>query len=163
MGSAAFPGLFAPVDVKGFGYCLDGGIVNSTPVKLALESSNIERIIVISPFPSISNSIEIFKGIELISRLGDVLTNERLYRDLVNADKVNHTIKRLKHLRDHKDITEEQFNKIITALDNKKEIEIIQIRPKKKLDGNGFSGLFHKELRVAYINEGIKAAKQIKF
>jgi NTE family protein len=160
--SAAFPGLFAPVDVQGFGACCDGGLVNSVAVKYALES-HIDRVIVISPFPAISASIEKFKGVDLVSRFGDIIANERLYRDLVNADKVNHIMERLKRLRDHKDITEEQLKKIEAALDNKKEVEIIQIRPKKKLGKNSFSGLFSRDLRIKYINEGIRTAQEIKF
>ena len=156
--SAAFPGLFAPVEVEGFGACYDGGLVNDTPIKYALESQHIDRIIIISPFPAISASVDNFKGLDLASRFGDVVVNERLYRDLVNADKVNHLMRRLKHLRAVKEITDEQFKKLETVLDNKREIEIVQIRPKKKLEGNGFSGLFKKQLRVDYIEAGIKAA-----
>lgn len=159
--SAAFPGLFAPVDVNGFGPCYDGGLVNDTPIKYALESQHIERIIIISPFPALSASPDNFSGIDLASRFGDIVVNERLYRDLVNADKVNHIMKRLNHLKMHKEITEEQYKKIENILDHKREIEIIQIRPKKKLRGNGFSGLFHKDLRESYVEEGIKAAQEI--
>lgn len=159
--SAAFPGLFAPVEVPGFGPCYDGGLVNDTPIKYAIESQHIERIIIISPFPAISASPDNFKGLDLASRFGDVVVNERLYRDLVNADKVNHLMKRLNHLRETKELTDEQFKKIENILDHKREIEIIQIRPKKKLEGNGFSGLFKKHLRESYINEGVKAAQEV--
>jgi len=159
--SAAFPGLFAPVNVAGFGACYDGGLVNDTPIKYAIESQHIERIIVISPFPAISASPDNFKGLDLASRFSDVVVNERLYRDLLNADKINHVISKLKHLRATREITEEQFKKIETILDHKREIEIIQIRPKKRLEGNGFSGLFKKHLREAYIEEGIRNAKEV--
>ena len=159
--SAAFPGLFAPVDVPGFGPCYDGGLVNDTPIKYAMESQNIDRIIVISPSPAISNSIDNFRGLNLAGRFGDIVANERLYRDLLNADKVNHLMRRLKHLRATKELTDEQFKKIENILDHKKEIEIVQIRPKRKLEGNSFSGLFKKQLRQDYVNEGIKAAQEI--
>lgn len=158
--SAAFPGLFAPVNVNGYGACYDGGLVNDTPIKYAIEN-HIDRIIVISPFPALSASPDNFKGLDLASRFGDVVVNERLYRDLVNADKVNHIVKRLKHLKATNVITEEQYKKIDTILDFKREIEIVQIRPKKKLEGNGFSGLFKKQLREKYIEEGMKAAQEI--
>lgn len=161
--SAAFPGLFAPVTVPGVGACYDGGLVNDTPIKYALENHNIDQIIVITPFPSISNSVDNFKGLDLASRFGDVIVNERLYRDLLNADKINHVMKKLKDLKNNKELTDEQFKKIENILDRKKEIEIIQIRPKKKLEGNGFSGLFDKQLRIDYIEEGIKAAQEIVF
>jgi NTE family protein len=157
--SAAFPGLFAPVDVPGFGACYDGGLVNDTPIKYAIESQHIERIIVISPFPAISASPDNFKGLDLASRFSDVIVNERLYRDLLNADKVNQIISKLNQLRTSKGISDEQFKKIKAVLDFKREIEIIQIRPKKRLEGNGFSGLFNKHLRESYIQEGIKTAQ----
>lgn len=161
--SAAFPGLFAPVNVAGFGACYDGGLVNDTPIKYAIESQHIERIIVISPFPALSASPDNFKGLDLASRFGDVVVNERLYRDLVNADKINNVMRRIKHLRATREITDEQFKKLETILDFKREIEIIQVRPKKKLEGNGFSGLFKKNLREAYIEEGIRAAQETVF
>lgn len=161
--SAAFPGLFAPVTVPGVGPCYDGGLVNDTPIKYALENNNIDQIIVITPFPAISNSVDNFKGLDLASRFSDVIVNERLYRDLLNADKINTVMKKLKDLKTNKELTEEQFKKIETILDRKKEIEIIQVRPKKKLEGNGFSGLFNKQLRIDYIDEGIRAAQEIGF
>lgn len=159
--SAAFPGLFAPVDVPGFGACYDGGIVNDTPIKYALESHYIDQIIVISPFPAISASIDEFKGLNLASRFGDILVNERLYRDLLTAEKTNEIISRLKLMLASKELTKSQFAKIHQIFHNKHNIDIIQIRPKKKLEGNGFSGLFNKDLRIQYIKEGIKAAKEI--
>ncbi len=159
--SAAFPGLFAPVEVPGFGACYDGGLVNDTPIKYALENQHIDQIIVISPFPAISASIDNYKGLNLASRFGDIIVNERLYRDLVNAEKANDIIHRLKMMKASKEITDEQFKKIDRILHNKQDIEIIQIRPKIKLEGNGFSGLFNKDLRIKYIEEGMKAAKAI--
>lgn len=159
--SAAFPGLFAPVDVPGFGACYDGGLVNDTPIKYAIESQHIERIIVISPFPAISASPDNFKGLDLASRFSDVIVNERLYRDLLNADKVNQIVSKLNQLKASKSISEDQFKKIEAVFDYKREIEIIQIRPKKRLEGNGFSGLFDKRLRENYIKEGMKSAQEI--
>ncbi len=158
--SAAFPGLFAPVDVPGFGPCYDGGLVNDTPIKYAMDK-NIERIIVISPFPAISASADSFKGLDLASRFSDIVVNERLYRDLVNADKFNHIMKDIKLLKERNEISEKQFKKIEDILGHKREIEIIQIRPKRKLDGNGFSGLFDKNLRLNYVDEGIRTAQEI--
>lgn len=157
--SAAFPGLFAPVNVPGFGACYDGGLVNDTPIKYALES-HIDRIIVISPFPALSASPDNFKGLDLASRFGDVIVNERLYRDLLNADKVNSIVKKINNMKDAKELSEDQFKKLEAILDHKKEVEIVQIRPKKRLDGNGFSGLFDKSLREAYIEEGIRTAEE---
>ncbi len=159
--SAAFPGLFAPVNVLGYGPCYDGGLVNDTPIKYALENKHIERIIIISPFPAISASPDNFKGLDLASRFSDIIVNERLYRDLVNADRFNHIVKELKLLKASGELSEKQFSKIETILDRKREVEIIQIRPKKKLKGNGFSGLFKQELRELYIKEGMKTAQEI--
>src|SRR5205823_4073602 len=33
--SAAFPGIFTPVDVPGLGPCVDGGLVDGTPLREA--------------------------------------------------------------------------------------------------------------------------------
>lgn len=159
--SSAFPGLFAPVYVHGFGACCDGGLVNDVPMKLALETNHIERIIIISPFPAISASITKFKGIDLIGRLSDVIVNERFYRDLVNADKTNRIVKNITALKNKREISEEQLKKIEDAIFHKREIEILHIRPKQKLFGNSFAGLFSKKLRKSYIEEGIKMANEL--
>jgi predicted acylesterase/phospholipase RssA len=160
--SSAFPFLFAPVYVPEYGWCIDGGMTNNVAIKTALQEQDIERIIIISPFPFISASHDNYEGLNLTSRIGDIIINERLYRDLVEAEKVNGIVKKLETLRTKKEISNEQYEKIEAILHNKKHIEIVQIRPSHKLEGNSFSGLFNKHLRMKYIGAGMEAAKKIK-
>ena len=49
--SAGLPIVFAPVEVDGLGPCLDGGMVNNTPMKWALDSkvgAEVDAIVVVA-------------------------------------------------------------------------------------------------------------------
>lgn len=161
--SAAFPGIFTPVNVDGFGMCYDGGIVNSAPLIQAFEHKNIERIIIISPFPSVSKTIKHYKGLELVSRVANAATDERLYRDLLYSNKANEVLMKLENFKFKNLLTDLQLKEVGDIFYNKNQIEIIQIRPKNDLMGNSFSGLFKKELRIHYVEEGIRAAEETTF
>jgi hypothetical protein len=41
------------------------------------------------------------------------------------------------------------------------EVELIAIRPEEELPGNAFAGLFHRDLRVQYIEAGRRAARAV--
>ena len=157
--SAAFPGLFAPVFVREYGWCLDGGLTNNCAVKHALQMPHIDRIIIITPTPPVSNSFDTYGGLNLVGRVGDIVANERLYRDLVEVEKINSMVKRITALKESEQLSLDQYHRIDNILNNKREIEIVEIRPKYKLRGNSFSGLFSRKLRMEYIQEGIKDGK----
>lgn len=160
--SACFPGLFAPVRVPAIGLCSDGGIVNDTALKWALTDNTIERVIVVSSTPAIATNTNKMTGLNLVSDIANILLNERLYRDLTEADKINNLIKRLNGLKDSRVLNDDQLKKVLAALNNKREIEIVQITPKTALSGSSFSGLFSKKLRQEYIDAGIKAGAEVK-
>jgi predicted acylesterase/phospholipase RssA len=49
--SSAFPLVFAPVEIEGLGPCVDGGAVNNTPMKWALDGplgAEIDAVVVVS-------------------------------------------------------------------------------------------------------------------
>src|SRR5262249_16863421 len=83
--SSAFPLIFKPVDVPMLGPCYDGGAVNNTPIQLAA-ADGLKQVIVISPYPAVFNAAPTLEGLELVSRLVDILIQERVYRDLKMAD-----------------------------------------------------------------------------
>lgn len=160
--SSAFPAMFAPVNVAGYGWCVDGGVVNNAAILTAIRNPTIERIIVISPSPYLHTNKEDYSGLDLFSKVAEIVVNERLYRDLGDAFHINSIMKKLNDLVANKIITPEQMNKIDTILGHKRQIEIVQVRPKQKLAGNSFSGIFSRKLREEYIEAGMKAAQEIK-
>jgi NTE family protein len=93
LGSAALPFLFAPVEVPHVGWCLDGGLVNNTPIKYAIEGG-CDRIIVVSAQPACTAPAS-FEGIDLAGEVIEILINERLYRDLHQAASINEQIAKL--------------------------------------------------------------------
>src|SRR5438445_408799 len=68
--SAAFPVLFAPVDVPGVGPCTDGGLVNNTPILAAFGPDADERldaILVITPTPTLFRPPpQTYRGLRLL-------------------------------------------------------------------------------------------------
>jgi predicted acylesterase/phospholipase RssA len=156
--SAAFPIVFAPVEVPGFGPCYDGGVVNDAPVALASESG-AERVIVIAPYPMVSAPARVPTGIDLVMHLVDVLIHERLYRDLKAATNTNDVVARLTALVDKKLLSQEQLAQVLKVLDAR-QIEIVQIRPDEELAGDPFAGFLHKDLRAQYIAAGRQAAER---
>lgn len=155
--SAAFPVVFAPVDVPGLGPCYDGGVVNDTPVKLAAQAG-AERVIVIAPYPAVMNVGETPTGVDLVMHLVDILIHERLYRDLHDAAELNAVIAKLGAMVDTNELTAEQMRRVLDALGATK-IEMITIRPPTDLPGNTFDGFRDRSLREQYIAAGHAAAQ----
>ncbi len=160
LGSAAFPLVFAPVDVPDIGPCIDGGAVNNTPIRRVLDADDgIERILVVTTEPLVIKPEPGARGIALIGQIADILINERLFRDLHEAKSVNRYLEELDALR-AKGVPEE------TLLEVKKILgwehrEIVQIRPASPLDGSSFKGFSHPELMQAYVAAGREAAKGV--
>lgn len=158
LGSAAFPVLFAPVDVPGVGFCADGGAVNNTPIRVALGESDIERIIVVTAQPRVANHDDAEPtGIALVSLLADMLVNERLYRDLRTAEGVNETLRKLAALA--KDPASSVVIEQVRALLGWKPLEIVQIRPELPLAGSAFHGFIDAQARREYVAAGRAAAE----
>jgi NTE family protein len=155
--SAAFPGLFAPVEVQGVGPCLDGGLVNNSPIGAAIEHG-AQRIILIAPTAAEVPPSGVASGIGLISQVADLLFAERLFRDVRRAQRVNVVLEMLEQAVCDGTITPEQFAMLTDQLGWHSRIELISIRPSKPLAGTAFSGFFHRELRSDYIREGRQAA-----
>jgi NTE family protein len=157
--SAAFPVVFRPVEVEGIGPCYDGAIVNDTPLKLAIEGG-ADRVIVIAPYPAEFKPRPMAGGIEMITHLVDMLTHERLFRDLLQAEKTNASIERLRSLVIRGDLTNEQVDTILRELAIR-PIEVVTIRPPAELEGNAFAGFAERKLREAYLSAGQAAARGV--
>jgi NTE family protein len=159
LGSAAFPVLFAPVEIPGVGPCIDGGAVNNGPVRLALDGSQVQRIIVISPEPLIIKPKEPLSGLNLLGHVAEILINERLYRDLHEAASINQYLAKLEQLK-NEGVPAEVIERVKSVF-HWRPLEVVQIRPPAALAGNAFEGFNkHSPLRDQYIEAGRRAAEQ---
>ncbi len=159
LASSAFPFVFQPVRVDRVGPCIDGGAVNNAPIKWAVGGEigdRVDAILVVAPTPERDPcATEDVRGQRLINQAASMLINERLYRDLREAERVNTQLARLEELGQGT-LTRDQLDKVKTALGwtNMKQVKIVQIRPLEQLDGNAFSGFASKTLRKRYIEAG---------
>ena len=155
--SAAFPLLFHPVDVPPLGPCYDGGAVNNTPIQRAT-ADGLKRVIVVSPYPAVLGPPPPLEGIELLSRLVDILIQERVYRDLKMAESANATVARLTELTRAGTLDAAQLDAVMQTL-SLQPLTIVAIRPDRELSGNAFTGFLHRSLRDEYIGAGQAAAR----
>jgi NTE family protein len=159
--SGAFPGAFVPVELQELGPCVDGGTVNNTPIKEAITGGEIDRVIVVTPHPLVTAAPRAPEGgVTLVGRFADILINERLFRDLQEAESVNDQLDKLEGLRAAGTLDDAQLEKVKRAINlgEARRIEIVQVRPKQELAGNPFSGFFSRDLREAYLEAGRAAA-----
>ena len=77
------------------GSCIDGGVVNNTPIKRAIQGGGVERVIVVTPEPLRSSAPEPLRGTKLITQIAEIVINERLYRDLRDAEAINDYLRQL--------------------------------------------------------------------
>jgi NTE family protein len=167
--SAALPVVFSPVEVAidQLGPCVDGGTVNNTPIKWALEGSighSVDAIVVVTTTPETMPPVpesQVIAGTHLVSRVAELLINERLYRDLREATTVNAQLHALAGLRaKHGDAA---IDDVLAALawQDRREVDIVTIRPSESLSGTAFSGFFDRALRERYIAIGRDDAQRI--
>lgn len=157
LASAAFPVLFVPVTLEGVGPCVDGGAVNNTPISWALDSG-CDRVIVVTGNPHEIPADPHLAGAELLGKEVDIGINERLFRDLFQARKVNQKLSDLEASFETLGLDPNQRAKILDVL-GWKPLELIEIRPAKPLRGNAFSALSSPALRAEYIEIGREAAQ----
>jgi NTE family protein len=157
LGSAAFPVLFAPVDVPGVGPTVDGGAVNNVPIKRAIEGGDAERIIVVSPEPLVMVAPGELRGVSLVSQLADILINERLFRDLNDAESVNGYLEKLDALT-AEGVSPDVIRKV-KAIFGWKPLEVVQIRPERALRGSAFSAFSDAHQMAEYVQTGRECAQ----
>jgi NTE family protein len=158
--SAAFPGAFVPKDLPEIGPCVDGGLVNNTPIADALRDSQVERVFVVTAAPILAGRDPSLRGLSLLSHLAEILIDERFYRDVRTAEEVNQQLANLRNLVASNKLSAAQLDEVMGALDWRKRrtIEVIQIRPHEPLEGNAFLGFVSGELRRKYVEAGRAAA-----
>jgi NTE family protein len=156
--ACAFPGLYAAVDLPGLGPCFDGGTVNNTPIAYALEEGDIDRVIVPIPSPALLGPPGLPYGAGLAKHMIEVLVNERMFRDLRDAQMINKRVEVLDALVDEGVLTSAQLEAVKRALPYR-TVGVVEIRPAKQLDGTLFSGFMSRKARVEFIRQGREAAE----
>jgi NTE family protein len=156
--SGAFPVLFVPVDVDGVGPCVDGGTVNNTPISWAIEAG-AERVIVVTGNP-LQIPAEPMAGATLIGKEVDIAINERLFRDLLQARRVNRKLRAIDAaLEQLPEAQRESTRLAVQSALGWSPLLITEIRPEEPLSGDAFSGLRDRSQRLAYLEAGRQAAK----
>ncbi len=180
--SSAFPFAFeavtlprvAPYAEKGtrtddVGPLIDGGTVNNTPIKYALSDwdkgasavAAPEAVVVVCPTPEYELEADRpkgLRGVALLARLVDMLINERLTRDLHDAEDVNTAIVALEEQLPDKKLRAKVMNAIGWA--GRRKVELVSIRPERPLEGNPFAALASRRLRDAYLESGEESARR---
>jgi predicted acylesterase/phospholipase RssA len=168
--SAAFPFAFEPVALQDVGPCVDGGVVNNTPIGEAIDQDpEIDAVYVIAADPAdLSLKREdaaALGGSDLVLRLVEMLIDERLTRDLAEARAVNAWIETLKRLVESGGLTRTARDEVVHGLYPNRDpaafrhVGIVEIRPAQHLKGNPFKGFFNGDLRHSYIEQGRAAAQ----
>jgi NTE family protein len=158
--SAAVPGIFSPVRVRDR-ECVDGGIVNNTPIRQALEDPEIARVFVVHPSPSVTDAQHL-SGCRLAAHIIDILITERLGRDLAEAAEVNRELAAIERLAGTNGFGELQLRQIKEAVGLRyaRPVEIVLIEPEVALAGNPLTALRDRGLRREYVERGRGAARR---
>ena len=156
--ACAFPGLFAPVNVAGVGPCIDGGAVNNAPIQYALDECGVSGIIMAIPFPEVMPIKGTGTMLNQLNHMVEILINERLYRDLKNAETVNREVATIEEMGNQGLLQQEQVTAIKRAL-KIRMVEITEVRPAHHLPGNSFSGFFSRDERIKLVAAGREAAR----
>ncbi|AKU97725.1 Patatin [Labilithrix luteola] len=156
--SSAFPGLFVPPTLPDGGQRVDGGAVNNAPISYVIDkNADRNRIVVVSAEPNARPEGGTLRGTRLLTRLVDILVNERIGRDLVVAKEHNATLELLEDAMERAALSEAQRIVVRNAL-GWRHLDILTVRPAHDLEGGAFGGLFWKPFRVRQIEEGKRAA-----
>jgi hypothetical protein len=160
--SAALPGAYAPVALPvGAGrtvQALDGGLTDNTPIGHALSGvPAVTRAFVIAPFPRVQTRPADLRGVGLVSHVFDMLIEERLFRDLRAAARVNRVLAQLEAIVPETDRRAAILDAL--GLGESRHVQIVEIRPPETLPGDALSGLWSRKLREGYVQAGREAAE----
>ena len=159
--SAALPGAFVPVPLEIDGetvLCVDGGAVNNTPLRSALEHPfGIQRVFLVTPQPRVSVGLERdTKGLGLVSHLVEMLTEERLFRDLRRSFEVNRILIELEKTVPDGALRARVLETLGWAGEDADRHH--RAAPSAALPGNMFDGFFSRAAKE-YVHAGEAAAR----
>jgi predicted acylesterase/phospholipase RssA len=159
--SSSIPVLFVPMrlDFEGRSLeALDGGIVDDTPLAAALVGRDVGRVFVVTPFPRVAPPPRL-RGLSLLSHLLDMLTQERLVRDLRVAQRTSDGLRALDDLVADGSLRARVLEAV--GWPGRRPVEIVEIRPDAPLPGHSFSGILSRALRERYVQAGVDAATRV--
>lgn len=165
MASGAIPFVFKPVEVTGEGQCWDGGVVNNTPISLAIHgkeprghrSNDVNHLIVVSPERNVRRPGPYSRF--AFNRLLEILVEERLGRDLEQASSFNLELDDLRGALERIAQRPVSLEELGPRLDWR-PLAFTEIRPREReLEGNLVSGFFRPRLRKSYVDAGREAAR----
>jgi predicted acylesterase/phospholipase RssA len=144
--SATIPGVFPPRWFEGEQFW-DGGLVNNTPIKLALKRDRlVDHLIIITPDAATIGTSP-FHRLSL-SRLMDILIEERLARDLCEAKSFNEELSAMRRAG----VNLESLGLAWRVL------QFVELRPKTDLVGGLLQGFFSRRARDDYVRVGRETA-----
>jgi predicted acylesterase/phospholipase RssA len=164
--STAMPVLFAPVEVPGLGPCIDGGLLNNTPILAAIgldPDDDLEAVLVVTPTPAhLAPPPEEHRGLRLLAHELDMVFAESIYQDLRRANRRAEGLLRLDALAARKGWSPAEVEEIKGALDleGAHRVPIVSIRPMESLPGTLFSGFVDRAQRLATVQIGRERAAQ---
>jgi NTE family protein len=165
--SAGIPVVFAPIDIDGLGPCIDGGMVNNTPMKWALDGSvgtEVDAIVIVATSVELSTEPVADLGfLGMVGHFAEMLIDERLYRDLREATQVNDTLARIDALVQDGVLDCAQHARVMAALGwtGRRTVQVVQIRPTAALRGTAFSGFFHADIRSEQLEAGFARGQEV--
>ncbi len=160
--SAAFPFLFVPPILHDGGELrqhVDGGVVNNAPIAYAIGDRD-HLLVVTAEAPAPSSERDLSGG-PLVSRLVDILVNERIARDLVVARQRNRTLAELEKAMADAKLDDAQKKAVRDAL-GWKHLHLEHIHPHEDLPGGSFKGFVCKKTRLDHIARGHAAVKRAR-
>jgi NTE family protein len=158
--SSALPLVFAPVEIAGVGPCVDGGAVNNTPMKWALDGAlgaDIDAVVVVATsVEHRTGAVDLSGFTSYVGHIVSVLIEERLYRDLRESEQTNAGLAALDEMVRRGELSVTQLDRVKRALGlaDRRVVNIVTIRPLAPLPGSAFSGFFDADLRAAYLDAG---------
>ena len=165
--SAAFPGMFTPVDVDGLGPCVDGGPLNGTSLRQARSFAlglEVDTLVMVAPTPTHAGALRPAPtGPGLLGHIIDMRFTERAYQDIREVHWTNTALLAVAALAREKGWSAADVDDLKAAmgLHDRRVLELVTIRPLVPLPDGIFSGFMSREIRRRYIEIGMERATEV--
>jgi hypothetical protein len=115
-------------------------------------------VIVIIPSPRVSHKDAPDTIGTLVGRIADIIVQERVYRDLREAEQVNERLAALQNVAAKLKVPVEEL-RAAAGLKGARHVEIVEIRP-REAPPNPFAGFYCSSVREKLIEQGRVAARE---